>query len=119
MTAPLGPIVSEVRTIEQLIAPDFERLYGLSRNLWWCWDTTGETLFRALNPTRWRELSHNPVALIAEIPLVELDERIDNLPQAKYWDQVRNGMWMRASLIASIFNCDTAIRDHYYAYYTY
>jgi starch phosphorylase len=77
IAAPLGPIVSEVRTIEQLIAPDFERLYGLSRNLWWCWNTTGETLFRALNPKRWWELNHNPVALLAEIPLLELDQRID------------------------------------------
>jgi starch phosphorylase len=75
--APLGPIVSEVRNIEQLIAPDFERLCGLSRNLWWCWNMVGETLFRALNPVRWRQLNHNPVALIAETPLLELEKRID------------------------------------------
>ncbi len=76
-SAPLGPIVSEVRKIEQLIAPDFERLYGLARNLWWCWDMVSEGLFHALNPLRWQELDHNPVALIAEIPLLELEERID------------------------------------------
>ncbi len=49
----------------------------------------------------------------------ELDERLDALPQAHYWDQVRNGMWMRAALIASIFNVDTAIREHYHAYYAF
>lgn len=49
----------------------------------------------------------------------ELDTKLDTLPQAKYWDQVRNGMWMRAALIASIFNVDIAIRDHYHAYYSY
>ncbi len=49
----------------------------------------------------------------------ELDQRLDSLPQAKYWDQVRNGMWMRAALIASIFNVDLAIRDHYQAYYRF
>lgn len=49
----------------------------------------------------------------------ELDERLDTLPQAHYWNQVRNGMWMRAALIASIFNVDTSIRDHYQAYYAY
>jgi aspartate carbamoyltransferase catalytic subunit len=49
----------------------------------------------------------------------ELDARLDALPQAKYWDQVRNGMWMRAALIASIFGVDVAIRDHYHAYYTF
>ena len=49
----------------------------------------------------------------------ELDQRLDALPQAKYWDQVRNGMWMRAALIASIFSVDVAIRDHYHAYYAF
>ncbi|RJP36158.1 MAG: aspartate carbamoyltransferase [Phycisphaerales bacterium] len=49
----------------------------------------------------------------------ELDSRLDNLPQAKYWDQVRNGMWMRSALIADIFNVDTAIMDHYHSYYAY
>ena len=49
----------------------------------------------------------------------ELDEKLDSLPQAKYWSQVRNGMWMRAALIASIFNVDLAVRDHYQAYYTF
>lgn len=49
----------------------------------------------------------------------ELDQRLDAAPQAKYWEQVRNGMWMRSALIATIFNVDTAIREHYYAYYTY
>ncbi|MDX1696965.1 MAG: alpha-glucan family phosphorylase, partial [Thiohalobacterales bacterium] len=77
MALSLGPIVSEVRRIEQLIAPDFERLFGLSRNLWWCWDMMAEGLFRALNPRRWHELDHNPVALIAEIPLLDLEERVD------------------------------------------
>ncbi len=46
----------------------------------------------------------------------ELDQKLDALPQAKYWDQVRNGMWMRSALIASVFNVDVAIRDHYHAY---
>lgn len=49
----------------------------------------------------------------------ELDPSLDALPQAKYWAQVRNGMWMRAALIGSIFNADLAIRDHYQAYYTF
>lgn len=49
----------------------------------------------------------------------ELDQQLDSLPQAKYWAQVRNGMWMRAALIASIFNFDVAVRDHYHAYYAF
>lgn len=49
----------------------------------------------------------------------EIDPRLDSTPYARYWEQVRNGMWMRASLMATIFGVDGAIRDHYDAYYSY
>ncbi len=59
------------------------------------------------------------LAILHPLPRrAELDQRLDVLPQARYWQQVRNGMWMRAALIATIFNVDLAIRDHYRAYYT-
>jgi aspartate carbamoyltransferase catalytic subunit len=48
----------------------------------------------------------------------ELDVRLDHDPRAKYWAQVRNGMWMRAAIIAYVFNVDAAIIDHYQSYYT-
>jgi aspartate carbamoyltransferase catalytic subunit len=49
----------------------------------------------------------------------ELDGRLDSLPQAKYWKQVRNGMWMRAALLAYVFHVDKTIREHYENYYTF
>jgi aspartate carbamoyltransferase catalytic subunit len=49
----------------------------------------------------------------------ELDRELDTDPRAKYWHQVRNGMWMRASIIASVFNMEAPILDHYQTYYTY
>ncbi len=49
----------------------------------------------------------------------EIDKRLDNDPRARYWDQVRNGMWMRAALIATIFNVDARIIDHYHSYYAH
>lgn len=74
---PLGPIVSEVRAIQQLLAPAFERLCVLSRNLWWSWDKEGGVLYRSLDAMRWRKLNHNPVALIESMPFAELEQRID------------------------------------------
>ncbi len=49
----------------------------------------------------------------------ELDTFYDEDPRAKYWDQMRNGMWMRAALIAYVFNVDSVILDHYHSYYNY
>ena len=71
----VAPIVSEARTLEQFIAPAYERIWALARNLWWSWDPVAESLFRELDPVRWRELDHNPIALLSEISMDQLEER--------------------------------------------
>jgi starch phosphorylase len=71
----VAPIVSEARTLEQFIAPAYERIWALARNLWWSWDPVAESLFRELDPVRWRELDHNPIALLREISMDQLEER--------------------------------------------
>lgn len=43
----------------------------------------------------------------------EIATEVDADPRAKYWRQVRNGMWVRAVLIAMIFDRDSEI-DRYY-----
>ena len=35
----------------------------------------------------------------------------DHDPRAMYWRQMRNGMWIRAALIASVFGCERAVMD--------
>ncbi len=54
--AQVAPVVSEARTLDRFIAPAQERLWALARNLWWCWDADTTSLFRDLDPVRWREL---------------------------------------------------------------
>ncbi len=39
----------------------------------------------------------------------EIPHSIDNDPRAMYWRQMRNGMWIRTALIATIFGCDGEI----------
>src|SRR5438067_2556557 len=68
----VAPVVSEARTLDRFIAPLQERLWALARNLWWSWDHNSSSLFLDLDPARWIELNHNPVALLAEIPLSKL-----------------------------------------------
>ena len=66
--AQVAHVVSEARTLDRFIAPAQERLWALARNLWWSWDHDTSSLFRDLDPMRWRQLNHNPVALLNEIP---------------------------------------------------
>src|SRR5712691_4052140 len=77
--AQVAPVVSEARTLDRFIAPSQERLWALARNLWWCWDHDTSSLFRDLDPVRWRELNQNPVSLLAEFPLAKLEARATEL----------------------------------------
>ena len=75
----VAPVVSEARTLDRFIAPAQERLWSVARNLSWCWDYDCISLFRDLNPTRWWQLNQNPIALLNEIPLGEIERRATEL----------------------------------------
>ena len=75
----VAPVVSEARTLDRFIAPLQERLWALARNMWWSWDHNSSSLFLDLDPARWNELNHNPVALLAELPLAKLETRAAEL----------------------------------------
>ena len=77
--AQVAPVVSEARTMDRFIAPAQERLWALARNLWWSWDHDAVSLFRDLDPLRWRQLNQNPVSLLAEFPLAKLEARAAEL----------------------------------------
>ncbi len=77
--AQVAPVVSEARALDRFIAPVQERLWSLARNLWWSWDNDSTSLFRDLDPVRFRQLNHNPIALLSEIPLAKLERRAGEL----------------------------------------
>jgi glycogen phosphorylase len=77
--AQVAPVVSEARTLDRFIAPAQERLWLLARNLCWSWDHDTTRLFRDLDPVRWRQLNHNPIALLAEIPLAGIERRASEM----------------------------------------
>ena len=43
----------------------------------------------------------------------EISPEVDHDPRAVYWRQMRNGMWIRAALIAAIFRRDAEIQEYY------
>jgi starch phosphorylase len=77
--AEVAPIVSEARTLARFIAPVQEKLWSLARNLWWSWDQDTVSLFRSLDPARWRALNQNPIALLSEMPLAQIEKRAAEL----------------------------------------
>jgi len=75
----LAPVVSEARTLDRFVAPLQERLWSLARNLWWSWDNDSTSIFHDLDPLRWRQLNHNPIALLSEISLAGVERRAQEL----------------------------------------
>jgi aspartate carbamoyltransferase len=47
----------------------------------------------------------------------EIPPEIDNDPRAMYFRQARNGMWIRAALLAHVFDVDRLISRHFMAEY--
>jgi starch phosphorylase len=57
----------------------YEKCTALARNLWWSWHAEVINLFRDLDPIRWRQLDHNPIALLSEFTPERLEMRASEL----------------------------------------
>src|ERR1700743_1785673 len=75
----VAPMVSEARTLDRFVAPSIDRLWSIAHNLSWCWDYDSISLFHDLSPTRWWQLNQNPIALLNEIPMGEIERRATEL----------------------------------------
>ena len=46
----------------------------LSKNLWWCWNDSAKSLFKAIDPKVWTATGHNPMALLDTVSLKRFRE---------------------------------------------
>ncbi len=44
----------------------YDKCMALAKNLWWSWHPEVTSIFRDIDPIRWRQLDHNPIALLRE-----------------------------------------------------
>lgn len=70
----------------------YDKYVALSRNLWWSWHTEVVNLFQALDPIRWRQLGHNPIALLREFTPERLERRVFELALHTKVDQAYRRM---------------------------
>ena len=57
----------------------YDKCMALANNLWWSWHPEVINLFRSLDPIRWRQLGHNPIALLKEFSPERLEMRAAEL----------------------------------------
>ncbi len=64
------PLAQESHSNHSLGEVGVEALYdkcmALAKNLWWSWHPEVTSIFRDIDPIRWRQLDHNPIALLRE-----------------------------------------------------
>jgi len=77
--AQLAPIVAEARTVGHIVSPIHQRLANIASNLWWSWDHEATNLFRDLDPVLWRQCDHNPLVMLREVPISQLEARASQL----------------------------------------
>ena len=57
----------------------YDKCVALARNLWWSWHPEVVNLFRDLDPLRWRQLDHNPIALLSEMTPEQVAKRASEM----------------------------------------
>ena len=57
----------------------YDKCISLARNLWWSWHPEVVNLFRDLDPVRWRQLDHNPIALLSEMTPDQVAQRASEM----------------------------------------
>jgi starch phosphorylase len=64
-------------TASSISAQDlYDKCTALANNMWWSWHPEVINLFRDLDPIRWRQLDHNPIALLGEFTPERLASRV-------------------------------------------
>ena len=60
------------------------QLRELARNLYWTWQPDVLSIFRSLDPALWRQVNHNPVEFLVQIPTDELHKKaVDQALEAR------------------------------------
>jgi len=76
---PVSPSSTKTDPADHHAKDLYGKLWGLANNLWWSWHPECDQLFRDIDPIRWRQLDHNPVALLREMTPAQLAERASEL----------------------------------------
>lgn len=113
----------DAKGVQYEITADFEKIIPMVDAIYMTriqdeWDQAGES--QAIDTSRFclearhLEIMKKDAIIMHPLPRrKEIALEIDNDPRAKYWRQVRNGMWIRAVLILMIFEREKEI-DRYY-----
>jgi len=65
-----------------------EKIRELAYNYWWCWDSDAKELFQRMNREIWKDVHHNPVALLNKLSQQQLEDLANQHDFTYFLDQV-------------------------------
>ncbi|HEY6040600.1 MAG TPA: DUF3417 domain-containing protein, partial [Anaerolineae bacterium] len=86
-----GALARELERTSQILAAIPERIRRLSElayNLWWSWNPDAEDLFAEIEPTLWKSVEHNPIALLRGVDHARLEALAKEQAFLAHYDRV-------------------------------
>jgi starch phosphorylase len=102
----MEPIAPERAKLPAL-PPRLEGLAALAVNIAWSWHRQARALFRRIDPVAWRQLQHNPIAMLRELPAERLEALTRDTDFLAHYDQVMEWFAVESTSTAGWF------RDQY------
>ncbi|MBP7215055.1 MAG: alpha-glucan family phosphorylase, partial [Candidatus Kapabacteria bacterium] len=65
-----------------------EKIRELAYNYWWCWDSDAKELFQRMDRNIWKDVHHNPVALLNRLSQQQLEDLANQHDFTYFLDQV-------------------------------
>ncbi|MCP4677943.1 MAG: alpha-glucan family phosphorylase [Deltaproteobacteria bacterium] len=75
-------------TVTPTLPEEIADLRTIAYNLWWSWHPEAEELFSELSPDLWEESRHNPVHLLGNVGLDQLEEKAEDKAFCKKYERV-------------------------------
>ncbi|MFP4091035.1 MAG: alpha-glucan family phosphorylase [Cyclobacteriaceae bacterium] len=64
--------------IQSKVPAELEGLEKMANNLWWSWNYDAANIFANIDPEKWEEVGHNPIALLDVLNYEEYQKMLDN-----------------------------------------
>ena len=64
--------------VEPELPDPLKPLKELAFNLWWSWDSETQDLFREIDPKKWKSIEYNPVMLLENLYLEDINRLAEN-----------------------------------------
>ena len=95
------------------VPPELAFLEKLALNFWWCWNPEAIALFQRIDPQRWRDTEHNPLAFLSSIRQQRLQDLAGDDSYLSHQAEVQAAFETRVPLADARGRADTSCTAYF------